>query len=166
MKFFNSKNSQKGFTFAELILVLGIILTLFSFIGVNLFRAQRKVSLDSAVQTLVTDIRSQQNKAMIGAADGRSTSDNYGIYFTASQYTLFHGLAYNPTDPANYTVSLDTNISLSSINLQNNTLVFLQQSGEVSTFSAVKNTITIKNQAGTEQETVTINRYGVITNIQ
>lgn len=162
----NFRGNQKGFTFFELIITLGITLTLFGIITINLFRTQRKTSLDATIQTFVSDFKSQQIKTMVGATEGRANSDNYGVYFSLDKYTLFHGLVYNPTDPANFVIQLDQNINFNPIGFQNNTIVFLQQSGEVSTYSATANTVTIKNIAGTEQKTITVNRYGVITNIQ
>ncbi len=165
LKIKNKTIWQVGFTLAEMVLVVSIILTLFGIISVDLFRSQTSTSLTSSIQTFISDIKSQQIKAMVGATDGRSSSDNYGIYFTPTKYTLFHGLVYNPTDPANFNVQLDDNITFSSIGFNNNTLVFLEQSGEVSTYSAIANTVTIKNTAGTEQKTITVNRYGAITGI-
>jgi len=157
---------NKGFTLLEIVLVVSIILILFGVVSINLSRSQRITSLSGNLQTLISDLKAQQIKAMSGATDGRAIADNYGIYFSATKYTLFHGFVYNPTDPSNYDVSLDDNINFSSIGFKNNTLVFLQETGEVSTYSAIANTITIKNIAGTEQKTMTINNYGVISNIQ
>ncbi|MDE2588975.1 MAG: hypothetical protein KGL95_04850, partial [Patescibacteria group bacterium] len=150
---------------AEIVLVVTITLILFGIMSVNLFHSQTSTNLDTVLQSFISDLKSQQIKAMVGATDGRSSTDNYGIYFTPTGYTLFHGLVYNPTDPANYSVKLDNNVSFIDVEFQNYTLVFLEQSGEVSTYSATQNFVTIKNNAGAEQKTITINRYGVITGI-
>lgn len=159
-------SSTEGFTLFELVMVVCITLILFGFISINLFRTQRVASLDGDLQSFMADLKSQQIKAMVGATDGRAAADNYGIHFNTNKYTLFHGLVFNPTDPANFNVNLDDNINFNPIGFNNNTLVFLQNSGEVSTFSASANTVTIKNISGTEQRVITINKYGVISNIQ
>jgi prepilin-type N-terminal cleavage/methylation domain-containing protein len=152
---------QKGFTLPELVIVTGIITTLLGFITINLFKVQQSSSVKGTSSLLVSDMRGQQTKAMVGSSEGRVTADSYGIYFQTDRYILFHGLTYNASDPANFTVMLDTNISASNT-FPNNSLIFSQISGEMVGYTGGNNTVTIKNTAGTEQRTITVNRYGVV----
>jgi len=156
--------SQKGATFIEILLVAAIGAVLFGFVVVNLFKVQHTTAVGSIVNTLLADIKNQQIKAMAGATEGRVSSDSYGIYFQATKYILFHGTVFNPNDSANLTINLDPNLSVATT-FSNNTLIFLQKSGEVSGFASGQNTVSIQNTAGNEQKTMIVNRYGVIISI-
>ncbi len=160
-------NKEKGFTFIELLLVIGITVVLFGFITFNLAKSQRNTSVNTTVTALVADIKSQQLKAMAGATEGRTANDNYGIYFQSGNYTLFHGMTYypNPSDHSNFVISTDSTITLSTT-LPNSLLIFSKTSGEVAGWSSGKNTITVTNATDTSKKTITINQYGVITSIQ
>lgn len=156
---------QKGFSLIEIVIVVGISLMLFGAITFNLLRVQGNTSAESNLDKLVSDIRAQQGKAMTGATEGRTSSDNYGIYFQPDQYVLFHGAAYNQAEPSNFTVELPDDIEIQSTTLPGNTLIFSQLSGEMIGFSETENTITIRSINTNEQTSVILNRYGVIEQI-
>jgi len=151
--------SNKGFTFPELIVTIAILVTLLGFITVNLVNSQHRASLTGTVDTFISDMKNQQLKAMVGATEGRTNPDSYGIYFQTNSYTLFHGTTYSSSDPANFVITLDPLIQFTSFP---NTIVFFQRSGETGTV----NTITVQDTgSSTNQKTITINRYGVITQV-
>lgn len=153
------KNNQSGFTLVELLVVMGILLTLFGFVSFNLVGVQRNTSVNSTVDTLFSDMASQQTKAMLGA--GLSSGNSYGIYFQPDKYTLFKGATYS-SDPASYfTVSLDLGITFTNT-FPSSSIVFSSGTGQVSGFSNGQNTISIHDTQGTKTETITINRYGVV----
>lgn len=156
---------QSGFTLVELIIAMGIILMLSGFATINLVKQQNTTSVNSSVDVLVSDMQSQQTKAMAGVKDDLSNNISFGIYFQSDRYVLFRGTTFSPTDSANFTVLLDENIMFSDIKFPNNTIVFQVRSGEVSGFAPGGNTVTIQNISGLEEKTVTVNRYGVVTNI-
>jgi len=155
---------KKGYTYLEVLIVIAIAGLLFGFIAFNLFKTQHETAVTSIVNTLLSDLKNQQTKAMIGVNGGRPTGDSYGIFFQSNSYVLFYGNAYNSQDSTNFNVPLDQNLTISTT-LASNTLVFSQLSGEVFNFSPFQNTITIKNTAGLEQKIITVNRYGVVTGI-
>lgn len=161
----NAKNSQKGFVFSEVIIIIGIIGILFGLVTINLFKLQTSSSLNTTVTALVSDLKSQQLKAMVGETEGRQAADNYGIYFDFNRYVLFHGLSYTEGEPTNFKVSLDRNLQFTNITFPSSSIVFLKGSGEVLGFAAEKNTITLKSLGDNKQKTITINKYGVITGI-
>jgi prepilin-type N-terminal cleavage/methylation domain-containing protein len=154
---------EKGFTIVELLIVMGIIATLFGLATISLVRTQHVASVSAAVDQLVADMRSQQTKAMTGTKDTTGNANSYGIHITANNYVLFQGAA-DPGDSTNFTVRLD-GIALTT-NLPGNLLVFAKNSGKFSNYVSGTYTITVTNSYGTEQKIVTINRYGVITSIQ
>ncbi len=155
------KNNQFGFTLIELVVVMGILLMLFGFASFSLVNVQRKTSVSSTADNLVSDMATQQTKAMLGA--GSSGGDSYGIYFQSDKYTLFKGTTYSASDPNNFTVSLDLGITFSNITFPASLLIFSSATGEINGFSAGQNTVTLHDTQGTKTETITVNRYGVVT---
>lgn len=139
---------MKGFTLIELLLVMGLVAVLSVFTTINLIRPQTKASLDITITTLVSDLRSQQTKAMIG-----DTGISFGIQFNPQNYVLLND---------SFSVSLDSNLSLTTT-FPSSQVNFARVSGEVSGFVDGSNTITVSS--GGESKTITVNRYGVV-NVQ
>ena len=158
------KNSA-GFTLIEIMLVTLISAMLFGVVAYNMIRVQTTTSIQTNVDTLVSDLNSQKSKAMLGATEGRTTADSYGIYFLPDQYILFHGNSYNSSETTNFPVELPSNLEIESTTFPNNIIVFSALSGEISGFSPTGNTITLKVGSTSDQTTITINRYGVVTSI-
>ena len=156
---------QKGISMLELLITIALIGILFGTVTFNLIRVQSNTSAQINLDKLISDIKTQQGKAMTGATEGRITSDNYGIYFQPNQYVLFHGAVYSPNEPSNFTVDLPDDLEIQSTTLPDNTLIFSQLSGEMIGFSETENTITIRSVNTGEQTSVTLNRYGVIEQI-
>ena len=113
------------------------------------------------VQTLISDLRQQQVKAMIGDAQNLSTSQPYGIYFEPIRYSLFNGLTYSSANPANFIVNLDSNLRLLSINFPSSQVVFTKRGGELLNFVNGSNSLVVQNTLTGEQKTIIINRLGV-----
>jgi len=157
---------MKGFTIPELTLVVGILAILFGITTINLIGAQHKASVSSAIATLLADIKSQQAKAMTGSTEGRTTADVYGIHFTSTSYVLFHSPTFNSANPANSIFNLDSGLQFTNISFPNSNIIFSQGSGEISGFINGSNTVRVASTLGTEQKTITVNRYGVVTNVQ
>lgn len=151
-------NKQTGFTFIELIVVLGILGTLLGIVVVNLLSATQKTSLQTTTTTLVSDLSRQQIRAM---AQGTQ-----GIYFETEQYTLFSGASYVATDSANAVIPLGESIEINNVLFPSSQIVFVKGSGEISGFSNGNNTITVLNTASGEEKEITLNRFGVITEVQ
>ena len=165
MQYFQKK-SQLGFTFIELVLVMGIIAVLLGFTVFNLAGAQRSSSASTTLDTLVADIRSQQIKAMTGSTEGRSSTDSYGVHFGTNQYVLFHGTSYNPSDLSNFTVTLDPSVVFTADTFPSGNVVFQNASGEVAGFTSSTDSICLQTVVGGNIQTITFNQYGVITSIK
>ena len=149
-----------GYTLVELIVIMSILATLFGLVTINLNYAQRKATIETVLTSLLTDIKQQQLKAMVGDTEGRGTTDYYGVYFEANRYTLFHGSTYNPNDAANFTVNIDQNLQVQNIG---KTIVFNKLGGDVVGYSSSANTITILDTSNNSSRTITYNQLGVIT---
>lgn len=153
-----AQDKMKGFTLVELLVVMGVAAILLGLTTINLVRVQQTTNLGAVTDTLISDIKSQQIKAMNGAAGGGS----FGIHFTSlNSYVLFKGSLYTAADPANFSVDLDTTISVSSA--PDNDIIFSPTTGDIA--SLHENTVTIKHTAGGEQQTLKLNKLGVITDV-
>ena len=153
--------SGAGFTLIELTIVIAIIAILLGFITINLVRSQQTASLTGTEEVLVADLRQQQLKAMIGDTEGRGTADAYGIHFDSSQYVLFHGATYSSSDTFNFISNLDSNMQFDNPNFN---VIFSKLGGEISADSA--SSIVLRDTTNGNTRTITINRYGVITQVQ
>jgi prepilin-type N-terminal cleavage/methylation domain-containing protein len=152
--------SQAGFTLIELMIVMAITAVVFGIVGINVYQPQGKASLDTTVTTLLSQMREQQLKSMLGDSEETTTAQTYGVHFETNTFTLFRG-SYAAGASSNYVVDLGQNISFASDTFSSTQIVFNRISGEVSGFSSNANSVVIKNTVSGEKKTLTINRYGV-----
>lgn len=154
-----------GFTIVEVLLAMAIFAIISAFTTINLIKPQTKASVETTATTLVSDLRQQQLKAMVGDGENQTSASEYGIRFEADKYILFRGSTYSGADPNNYQVLTGSNVTLSNnlppASLSSN--VFSKRSGEVSGYVSGSDTITITNTSSGEQKILTVNRYGAIT---
>ncbi len=156
---------KKGFSLIEIVVVLGIMSILVGIATVNLSSLQNNTSLNLTLETLISDIKQQQLKAMVSDTEGRSTAGNYGIYFDTNRYILFSGSVYSASNTTNFIVSLDSNIVFSNVTLPNSTLIFQQISGEVLNYGSTTDTFAITNTTTNDLKTVRFNGLGTVTEI-
>ena len=71
------KNNLQSFTLVEVVIVMGILFILFAFSAVSLIGVQQQTSLSTSLNTLVSDLKSQQLKALVGDTEGRYFSSPY-----------------------------------------------------------------------------------------
>jgi len=156
---------SRGITLIELIIVMSVVVILLTFVTIDILGSQRKASVTSSSILLVTDLRAQQLKAMVGENGGASIASPSGIYFSGgSSYTLFSGVTYKPADVNNFTINLDSNIQLIS-SFSGSVIYFASGSGEISGFTLGSDTLTLKNSFSGDKKTIKLNRYGVVTNV-
>ena len=155
----NDNNWQAGFTLIEMLVVIGIIGTLVGLSTISLVKVQHNTTVTAAVDQLLSDMRTQQTKAMAGTEDTNGNANSYGVYIdsTNNKYVLFQGTTYSAGASNNFSVSL-TGITFSPTE----TIDFSQRSGEIGN----SYTITVINTNGSEQKTITMNKYGVVTSVQ
>lgn len=153
-----------SFTIVELIVIMGVVATLLSFVVVNLFKVQHRSKIN-ATTTLISDIKQQQTKAMVGDGEGETSSAAYGIYFESTSYTLFRGSTFDPTNSSNFTIELEQPVRFISLTFPNSTLVFSKGSGAVVGFVDGANSLILKDVESSEEVQITVNRLGVISDI-
>ncbi len=150
----------RGFTLPELLIVMVVFSTLIGIITINLTYAQRRASINSEVNTLLSDLKRQQTKAMIGDTEGRASPDNYGINFQANKYVLFHGTTFVATDSANLDIALEGNLHVATPGAS---IIFTRVSGQVSSYSPSNNTVIIQDATNSTQKTIQYNQLGAFT---
>ena len=148
---------MKGFTLIELLITMGIIAILLGLIFQNLLTVQHKTALNTSVDSLVSNLKSQQIKAMVGEIDGGGAVAT-GVYFESDKYILFRGQTYSPSNSTNFSLALDRNLHFSSPGQR---IIFSPVSGD----RAGGDVISIIDTSGGEQKQIRLNRYGVITNV-
>lgn len=153
---------QRGFSLIEIIIVTGALALLFSLVSINLLSASQEATVQTTIDTLISDLRTQQLKAMVGDTEGRTSSDRYGVHFDSDSYTLFHGSFYNAADPSNFTVDLPEIIMITSVSLSSDQVIFEKGSGEIVGFIEGQDRLSIRNTETNEEDVVSLNRLGTI----
>jgi prepilin-type N-terminal cleavage/methylation domain-containing protein len=155
----------RGFTLVELVVVIGILLIFFTITTMSLTSLQHRTYVLTRVDTLISDLRQQQLKAMVGDTEGRASGDSYGIHFNNNNYVLFHGTTYNAADTANFTIPLETTLTFSSVTFTNSNIIFSQLSGNINGFTPGQDTVTVKDTSTNVQKTIKFNKYGAVVQI-
>jgi prepilin-type N-terminal cleavage/methylation domain-containing protein len=158
---FGPAYQQAGFTLIELLLVLALITVTLTIATVNLFKPTAQAKIDSVSTDVVAILREAQNKAINTDTNGGTASNEYGVHFDASKYTLFKGTTFNQTDPNNFAVSAPQGITISST-LTSGNVVFQRISGEVISFDPSKNSVCIQQTALNKTTLLRINFVGVV----
>lgn len=156
---------SRGISLIELVIVMSFFAILTSIITVNVFTTGGKSNVSDAANLLVTDLRSQQIKAMVSEVPTGSTPDSHGVYFERTRYVLFRGSTYAFSNPSNFTVSQDENTEVSSITFSGSQVVFAKGSGEITNFTDGADTIRLRNTVSGQEKTIRLNRHGVVASI-
>jgi prepilin-type N-terminal cleavage/methylation domain-containing protein len=157
---------KKGFTLIEVSIVMGIVATLFTLSMISLNTVQQNTYHNTSLDIFLSDIKLQQLKSMSGDTSMTSTFEPHGIYMDSTSYTLFRGASYSAGATGNFTIELNPNLTFSNVEFANRQMVFQKGSGEITGFTNGNDTITITNDVTGKQTVMTLNRYGVITQVQ
>lgn len=153
-----------GFTYIEVIVVLGIVTTLFAIGSVVLFRSQQHTARAATVDVLIADLKSQQMNAMSGSLEGGGSNERYGVKMLSNSYVLFRGSEYNASDAHNRTIVPEDGSTFSTT-FPTNVVVFEKGSGEIISFISGADSITATSPNTTDQKTIRLNQYGVVVSV-
>ncbi len=153
---------KKGFTVVELLVSIGILMTLFALTTINLTGLPSSAFQNSSLDRLVSDLRSQQTKAMVGFDSGAPPSGGvpYGVHFEDASYTIFTGLSYSSSDPNNFVVSLDPSLTFTEIRFPNSQVVFEAGTGDIAGYSVGNDSVSITDAVTGVVKSLRLNKYG------
>ena len=138
---------NKGFTFIEVLLVIGIIGVLVG-LAIPFYQSfQVSSQLDNSTQEIVQTLRRAQARSM--ASESLSA---FGVHFAGRKFVLFQGAIYNPADPLNEAVDLPNTLTITPAT----DVVFSMTKG----IPDSTNSILISTSG--ESKTITINELGVV----
>ena len=157
-----ANRARSGFTFVEVVIVMGLVGMLITILSTTLFRSQQSASLDATAQLLVSDIKKQQVFAMSGDTASSGVFIDYSVRFDPQQYTLYPGSVYVQSNPLNITVPVESPLSIVSATLSAQVATFARLSGDVRDYTLSGGTIIIQNNQTGQQKQIQINRRGVI----
>lgn len=129
-----------GFTIIEVLVVLTIFITLMAIGYINVIGIERRAPITATVNTFIADLKEEQTKAMTG-----ENQTNYSLSIAA--YTVPQNIVLTTTFPGSV-------------------IIFAKGSGDIVGFSDGNNTVTITQSLTGEHKTITVNRYGAVTQIQ
>lgn len=156
------KNNQSGFTLIEILIVLfivGVILVLPSF---SLWGISRSEALLSSTREVAGVLHQAQTYTIAGKSTDGQQPISYGIYFQPGYYVLFSGSSYNANDTNNEQTDLPQGISFSQIQIPNNTVLFTQVTGQVTSFDASSNYVELQDANTGNIERITITQLGAV----
>ena len=142
-------NQPNGFTFMEVLLVIGI----FGLLGVlampfyQTFHVQSL--LDSTTAEILSALRAAQLSAMVGTNDAA-----HGVHIEAQQFVVFQGTSYTAENLNNFVTPLPPSLQLNSSFGGN--IVYTQVTG----IPDVTGTITISSNSTTHA--LAINAHGTV----
>lgn len=141
---------MKGFTLMELLIVVAIMVILAA-VTLPIYNSFFTLAvLDSVKVEIIQNIRLAQTKAL-----AQENDSSFGLYFEATQYTLFQGSSYSAR-----VLSLDRIFAMpANINLSNLLeITFAKKTG----LPSVSGSLILTNTANNSTETIVINAAGAI----
>lgn len=138
---------RKGFTFIELLLIVGLIMMIGTSTNIFYSRFMMQNAVSDTTDLLVGTVRKAQLYSMSGRHDG-----GWGVAVHAGELTLFQGASYDFRDTSADEIStFNDNVSLGDFT----GIVFEKTTG----LPNISPTITISG--GSDTRTVTINNQGI-----
>lgn len=156
------KTHKNGFTLIEVILSVSLMLFMLGFITQTLFRGQQQTSFTETAELLVRDMREQQIMVMQGDTFNDHVLSDYSIRFENDRYILFPGSVYVSTNPNNRVVLLEPTMRFSSITFPGSTLTFARGSGDIRSYTATTNSVTLTDSDTNSQKIISVNEHGVV----
>ena len=150
------RTAARGFGLLEVLVVLGVMLLLVSVILYSLGNFRNKEALNGDVQGVAAVLEEARELTLSG-----KEASNFGVHFQSDRVVRFKGAVYNPNDPANLVMVLDSLVAISQIALTGagTETVFAKLTGEVNAYG----TITISLAANpVESKTVRISKTGLV----
>ncbi|MDP2637011.1 MAG: prepilin-type N-terminal cleavage/methylation domain-containing protein [bacterium] len=148
---------QKGLTFIEILVVIGIlgVILLLSLPALRFF--EREKNLEGTAEKVLATL--EEAKSNTVSSKGESS---WGVSFTSAGYTFFKGSTFETRDPAfDKTETLPSSLEFSTVALEDNEAVFAKLTG----FPLNEGSVVLREKASAEELQLYVNANGDITKI-
>jgi len=162
---YKSLRSNSGVTLIEMIVTIGILSTLLAIGLLSVTNLPANTTINTDITLLISDIKNQQIKAMVGDTGGRDEPDNYGIKIYNDRYVLFNGYEFDENSPDNQEIPISSVEQLSTT-FPDTSIIFASASGEIINFVDGQNSVSVINTQSSQSKTVELNKYGTIISTQ
>lgn len=158
---------ESGFSLIEVLVVIALLSVVLVFVTVNLFSPNIEAKMGTVSTDIVSITREAQNKAMNTDTQGDLNSDEFGVHFETSRYILFKGSSFDGSDPNNFVVNLENNLSITpSLPCPSppgdcNNIVFQRISGEVQDYDQINNSVCLSAISTSKDIIISFNFVGV-----
>lgn len=154
-KFGVSLQSKRGFTFIEIMIVLGILGLLSAIIFSTFISLRKSQALDKDTE-IVAEVLTQARSQTLSSQN----ASQYGVHIASAGITLFTGSSYIAGAATNQSFSLTATDSIVTISLAGggSDIVFDRLTGETSQNGSV----VISSPSASRVRTITIYRTGLI----
>lgn len=154
-------HKESGFTFVEVVVVMGLIGLLMSIATSSLFQGRQRASVDATAEQIMNDVKETQMKAMLGASSSGTLTPGYSIRFETGGYTVFPGNTYISGDTNNTFVPVDASLTLSTT-LPSGMVTFTNLSGDIAGYQDGQSSITIHDtETPGSVRVLEMNRHGI-----
>lgn len=148
---------RKGFTFAEVLACLAILMVIGYFGFQHLVSMRDTTELSALTQALLFHLEEAKGNALTGKG-----GEDHGIHFAEDSYTLFEGSDYDAEDEANVVYEISGGMSISTT-LSNEAIVFSRITGAAGETA----TITIESvRDSSKQKEIVIGTRGDISLVE
>jgi type II secretory pathway pseudopilin PulG len=145
-----------------MVVAIGLMLALYTLVTQSLFRGTHSATLAETADQLVRDAREAQFKAMQGTSPDGTLLD-YSIRFEADRYTVFPGSVYSAGNANNQVVLLPPTMTISTISMGSGMWTFARSSGDIRSYVAGAESVTVSDTGSGKTETITVNARGIPT---
>jgi len=161
------KRDLLGFTLIEILVVIGIISTIFMLSTLAVLNIQKTQLLENNAWAVVSLLRQAQNQALNGVSVDGANQTNFGVHFDSStgEYILFRGDNFNPGDSYNFVQNLPSGLSFNLTLPSGNNVVFNKITGRVGNYNNLRHFIRIRDDNTGNEITIDFNQQGAV-NVQ
>jgi type II secretory pathway pseudopilin PulG len=147
---------KRGFTIIEILIIVAITILILALVIIPFKQMNERQALIKETANIISIIN--HARSMTLSSKG---GEPHGVHIEANRVVLFSGPTYSSSDPDNVSIELNSQVSISNINLSGGItdVVFNQLTGTTAGYG----TITLSLVASsTQAKTISINSTGII----
>jgi prepilin-type N-terminal cleavage/methylation domain-containing protein len=145
---------KNGFSLIEVVISFAILSLVAWGVIFSFSSYSARKDLDSASARIVALVAEARSKTLAGESNSA-----WGIHFEETKAVLFKAPTYNPSGVDNKTEMIPRRVSISSINFQNNQVIFARLTGAANPSGSI--TLSVRGNASLSK-TISVNALGTI----